>query len=205
MMGFARHGVAFPATNTSPGIHNGWRLVNRDPARHDPAPIIGAIAFAPRLLATQTAVQIPAGVFIGVEILVDPLMADAHPLLLLQSGHNLLRAPCLADQPFDMLPDARVKTGLGLFSASRQGQAVGLLRPIAFQPLIALEFKGDRGLVSGQRRGNRRRVEASFLQNINLISFLLGQLRVAAQVCSSCFGRWENTTMLPQLALPPTM
>lgn len=70
----------------------------------------------------QTAVQITAGALAGLEILVNPLMADAHPLLPLQPGHDLLQTPGLTDQ---------------LFTVPRQGQTVGLLGPVALQAVIA--------------------------------------------------------------------
>jgi hypothetical protein len=95
-----------PSHRTPPGIDNGRTLIDRDPARNVPAPVIGTIAFSPGFLATQTAVLITAGAFVGVEILANALLADAHPLLPLQPGHDLLRSPGLADHPFDVVQDA---------------------------------------------------------------------------------------------------
>ncbi len=78
---------------------------------------------------------------------------------------------------------------------------MGLLGSVALQALIALAHMADRGIVSFQRLSNLSLVMAGFLQKINLISFLLGKRRVAAPLCSSYFGRWENATLPPQLVL----
>ena len=45
-MGFTDHGVAFPVTDTPPGIDHGRTLSHRDPLRNNPAPVIGDITFA---------------------------------------------------------------------------------------------------------------------------------------------------------------
>lgn len=59
-MTLADHDVTLPVTNTLPGYDNDQTLIDRDLVGDAAAPVIGAIALAPNLLAAQRTVQITA-------------------------------------------------------------------------------------------------------------------------------------------------
>ena len=59
-MALADHGITLPVTEALPGIDNGQAFIDRDLVGDDPAPVIGAVALAPGLLATQIPVQVIA-------------------------------------------------------------------------------------------------------------------------------------------------
>jgi hypothetical protein len=68
-IGMVNHGVAFPVTDTPPGFDKGLIIINRDPGKNFPGPVIGTIGFAAGFLAMRTTVTITAGSLIGVELL----------------------------------------------------------------------------------------------------------------------------------------
>lgn len=59
-MPFSNHGVAFPITEPPSGVDDGRARINRDLVENDAAPVISSIAFAPRFLTAQIAVQVAA-------------------------------------------------------------------------------------------------------------------------------------------------
>jgi hypothetical protein len=64
-MGPARQGVHFPVFKTFTALHNGWTLLNTAAIGQFSAPIIGSVAFAALLLATQMFIEIAARLFVG--------------------------------------------------------------------------------------------------------------------------------------------
>ena len=125
-------------------------------------------------------------------------------MFILKPTDNLFRAPFLADQCLDLMPDVLINARTCLRVTPRHRQRVSLFGAVASQPPIALKFPADIRSVTPQQLGNLCLAIFGFLQDINLVSFLLGKLRVATDTCSSYFGRLEKAALLPQLALLPT-
>ena len=69
---------------------------------------------------------------------------------------------------------------------------MGLLRPIAAQPRITLQLSADGRLVTTQHLRYLALYMPGSLENVDLISFFLGKLRVATHLCLSYFGRFEK-------------
>jgi hypothetical protein len=93
---------------------------------------------------------------------------------------------------------------LSFIEAPRQCQDMGLLGPVAAQPSIPAQFPTDGRIVAPYQLSNLCLAIFHFLQDVNLVSFLLGKLRVA-HLRSSYFGRLEKAAMLPQLAFGPIL
>ena len=71
------------------------------------------------------------------------------------------------------------------------------------QTPIPAQFPTNSRLATPQKLSNLRLVIFGFLQDIYLVSFLMGKLRIASHVCSSCLAV-RKATMLTQLALLPS-
>ena len=147
-------------------------------------------------------IQITALSFVLKNVLVDPLMADGNPVLFLEPEADLLRAPVLAQQMFNSTPTRAANTWSRLILPPLDTQPMRLLWSVATQSPIALQLTADRGLVAAQHSGHLGLVMTCFHECVNLVSFFLGKLRVAAHRAPlSC--RLEKAVMLPQLALSP--
>ncbi len=103
------------------------------------------------------------------------------------------------DQSLDLLPDLSAKAGSYLAEPTGNSQIVSLPGPVAFETPVPAQFPADSGFVAPQQVGNLRLTTIFFLQNVNLVSFLSGKLRVASHLCSS-YLLVRKATMLPQLA-----
>jgi hypothetical protein len=68
------------------------------------APLDTAIALAPLLLASQAGVKVATVSLICIDMLVDPLRADAWLTNVFQMTRDLLRAPVFADHFFNSSP-----------------------------------------------------------------------------------------------------
>ena len=66
---------------------------------------------------------------------------------------------------------------------------MGLVRPITPQPTVPPEFSTDRGFMDTDDRRHLGLILARLHKGMNLLSLFAGQLRIAAHVCSSYFGR----------------
>lgn len=131
-------------------------------------------------------------------------MTDTHALFIFEPANNLLRAPFLSDQCLELLPDLLIDAGICLRVVPCHSQRGGLLWPVTSQPPVPLKCPADGRFVARQQFSNLCLAIFRFLQDVNLVSFHLGKLRVATHTCSSCFGRLEKAAMLSQLALLPT-
>jgi hypothetical protein len=63
-----------------------------------------AIALTPLLLTTQMLVQGATAAFVSIDVLIDVLMAEANPVLLMKSPGDLFRRPLLLQLGFDQAP-----------------------------------------------------------------------------------------------------
>jgi hypothetical protein len=79
---------------------------------------------------------------------------------------------------------------------------VSLLRAITLDGPIPAKLPADRPRITANDLSNLSLNMACFLERINLVSFLLGKLRVAHR-CSSCLAV-RSVAILPQLALLPS-
>jgi len=115
-------------------------------------------------------------------------MADRYPLFHFDPADNLLRTPFIADQYLGQLPDLAAYPGLRLVVTPQQRQIMGLPRSVALQAQISAPLPADGRFIPLQQLGNPCLAIFGFLQDVNLVSFLLGKLRVASHVCSSCLA-----------------
>jgi len=136
-------------------------------------------------------------------MLVNPLMANRYTLFHLDPAHDLLRTPFRSDQYVYKLPDLTADTGPCLVVTPRHCQVVGLLGPVALESPVAPQLPADGRFITFQQPGNLCLAIFGFLQDVNLVSFLLGKLRIASHVCSSYLAV-RKATMLTQLALLPS-
>ena len=111
-------------------------------------------------------------------------MTDRYPLFHRNPADNLFWTPFLADQQLDLLPDLVTDTGLRLVVAPRQCEIVGLLGTVALQASVPAKLPADRSRITANDLSNLRLNMACFLERVNLVSFLLGKLRVV-HLCSS--------------------
>ena len=59
-MAFADHGVSLPVAKATAAGHDRRARLDRDLVGNDAAPVVGSIAYAPRLLTAQMAVEVTA-------------------------------------------------------------------------------------------------------------------------------------------------
>ena len=100
-------------------------------------------------------------------------MTDRHPLFHRYPADNLLRASFLADQCFDLLPDLAAYAELYPVLTPQQRQIVDLPASVAPQTLIPTQLPANGLFITFQQLGNLCLTIFGFLQNINLLSFLL--------------------------------
>ena len=87
-----------------------------------------------------------------------------------------------------------------LVLASIHGKSVGLGGSITPKTPVSSALTADCGFVNIYNPGNLGRVMTCFHQGMNLVSLLLGKLRVASHVYSSCLAVRDRLVMLLQLA-----
>ena len=104
----------------------------------------------------------------------------------------------------NLLPDLIADAGRGPAMAPCQCQMMGLSGAISPQAPIPAQLPADGRFISLQHFGYLGLVIFGLLQDIDLVSLLLGKLRVASHVCSSCLAVRDRLQMLTQLALLPT-
>ena len=121
--------------------------------------------------------------FIHENVLVDPFMAYLKTVVHLVPIRYLLRAPFLADQPFDQDPGEGV-SAIQRFLALIQRKLMSLFGAIPFLSTIASHFSADRGLVNTDYSSYLDLQMSHFQEGVNLISLFLGKLRVGSHLCS---------------------
>ena len=147
--------------------------------------------------------KISSRMFIHKNVLVDPFMADLKAIITLEPIRYLLRAPFLADQPFDQYPGKSFYAIPGCLTPV-QSKLMSLLGSITFQSTITSEFSADRGFVNPHRVCNFRLYVSCFQKYVNLVSWSLGKLRVGSHLCSFDFGRFNKYRCYCSLPLIPT-
>ena len=96
--------VALPITEAETIIGNGGTLINRDLVGDSAAPLTNPVALSASLLATQRTMQRTTGALVGIDALVDSLMADRGLPIGLEVTGDLFRAPCLDQFDIDDRP-----------------------------------------------------------------------------------------------------
>lgn len=117
----------------------------------------------------------------------------------------MFRAPFLPKQHLHLRPGMVVNTSAYLVDAPFQRRSASLLGPITPLSPITPRLPADRGFANPDYRVGILLPTTCFHRNYNLISLLLGKLRVVTHVRPSDFGRNKKATMLPQPASPATI
>ena len=174
----SHHQVDFPIADATFLFDDGRALVNANAVFNLASPIGFSIAFLAFLLTvTQMAIQHTARLTIGLDVLVDALRTQPKTTGRRQPTRNLLGTPLLTQTRFDALDDRWRHLGrLRLGATTRQGFLVGLARPVAALPSIAPQLPTNRRGRHRQRRGHALLSMSGFLQRVNLVSLILGQL-----------------------------
>ena len=93
LMSCADHGVSLPVAKAGTCIHDGRALLDRHLIGNGASPLTGAISFLPGLLATQGSMQGATPSLVGIDALVDRLVADAGLPIGFEVAGDLFRAP----------------------------------------------------------------------------------------------------------------
>ena len=134
------------------------------------------------LPVTQMAIQRTTRLTIRLDVLVDALRTQPNPVGRRQPTHNLLGTPLLTQVGFDTRDDRRRHLGRHRFGATmRQRLLVDLMGTIAAPPLIARQRPTNRRGRHRPRRGDALLSMPGFLQRVNWVSLMLGQLVIRSQ------------------------
>jgi len=175
--------IHFPIAQSLAGIHNSRPLVDTHPVFELPTPVVASVALPTPFLTAQMTMEFSSGPFIGENVLVDPFVTDLKTAVFVEPARHLLRAPLLADQGFDYSPDGCIDSISGPY-ASVQGKLMSLLGSISFQSAISSEFSADCRLMNADQARYFGLIVSCFQKCINLVSLLLGKLRVGSHQCS---------------------
>ena len=91
----ANHQIALPVAEAGTFSHDGWAQIDGHLIGDRAASLATAITFPANLLATQRAMQRAAGALVGVDALIDGLVADAGLSINFKVARDLFRAPGL--------------------------------------------------------------------------------------------------------------
>ena len=91
------HGIGFPIPNAATQVNDRRAFLNGYSILDLAAPLSTAIALAPLFLTSQVGVKVATTSLIGIDILLNPLRADAWLIIIFKVTLDLLWAPVLAD------------------------------------------------------------------------------------------------------------
>ena len=132
--------------------------------------------------------------------MIDPFITDANTPVAPEPQTDLLRTPVLAQRHLDQYPGFVPYPWSDLVLASIHGKSVGLGGSITPKTPVSSALTADCGFVNIYNPGNLGRVMTCFHQGMNLVSLLLGKLRVASHVYASCLAVRDKLVMLLELA-----
>lgn len=89
----ADHQIAFPVAEAAPFSHDSWAQIDGHLIGDRTAPFATAITFAARLLAAQRAMQGAPGALVGIDVLIDGLVADGDLSVHFEMAGDLFRTP----------------------------------------------------------------------------------------------------------------
>ena len=101
---FADHRISLPIPYAAAQIDDFRTFLNGDPVLDLATPLDAAIALASLLLRSQVGVKVATTALISIDIMVNPLGADASLSSLVQVAIDLLWAPVLTDHFFNHSP-----------------------------------------------------------------------------------------------------
>src|ERR1700761_5687735 len=155
--------VGLPITEPRFVCHYRRALINALAIRQLAAPVVFTITFAALLLAAQGLMKIAALALVGIDVLIDALVAGSLLSLRFESATDLFGRPILTQTGFDLLPGVGADAG-GLFFrlAAGVGQLLGLFRAVAAPAAIAFEFAADGGFIDAQLTSDVRLGEVGF-------------------------------------------
>ena len=204
----SHHQVDFPIADATFFLDDGRSLVHADAAFNLPSGIGFSIAFLAFLLTVaQMAIQHPARLAIRLDVLVDTLRTQSKPVGRRQPTRNLLWTPLLTQARFDALDDRRRHLGrLRLVATTRQRFVMGLAGTIAALPLIAPQRPRNRRGRYRHRRGDALLIMPGFLQGVNLVSLMLGQLVIRShkRLRRELRLKWPGKIYQLAFSMPPT-
>ena len=120
-----------------------------------------------------------AGSFVGIDTLVEGFMTDGRLAFDLKEPGNLLRAPLLGQLGFGKSPGRRIDTpAVCCGPHAGHSKLMRLLRSIAPLAAVAGQFTADRGFVAVHQGRDGARFMAGCLQDVDLISFVMGEMCV---------------------------
>src|SRR6185503_8983833 len=101
---------------------------------------VSAVTLALFLLTAQMTMQRATAPFVGIDVKVDPFMAHAGPLLLLEMRADLVRTPVQAQKSLDLLPSlpGNARTIGRALPVVRQ--FIRLIMAVALLPAVAPQF-----------------------------------------------------------------
>lgn len=105
MLLFADHSICFPIPNTVAQVNYFRAFLNGYFISDLAAPSDAAIALASLLLTSKVGVKVATTSLINIDILVNPLRADAWLIIIFKVTIDLLWAPVLADHLFNPSPN----------------------------------------------------------------------------------------------------
>jgi len=175
-------GVGFPVAEPGFAVDDAGAFLNAGARRQLPPAVIRAVAFASYFLAAQVVMECPASLFVRVNVEVDALVADRRLPLQSESPTDLLRAPLSREQALDLPPRLWRDAGRDSLLLPRESQLVSLLRAIAPPPTIAAHLARDGAFMDADLRGDLSSVKSGFHEGVNLVSLLLGELRIVHRV-----------------------
>jgi len=110
---FADHSICFPIPNTVAQVNYFRAFLNGYSILDLATPLDTAIVLALLLLTSQVGVKVATVALISIDIVVNPLGADAWLIIIFQVTTDLLWAPVLADHLFNPSPNRIKNTDAG--------------------------------------------------------------------------------------------
>ncbi len=146
-MAFADHVIRFPGAEPTPALDHRRAMLDGDSVGNVAPTTICAIPFPAVALTPQMPVERALGLFIAIDMLVNPFQAHEGSLMHAQPATDLFRTPLFLEQTVDAVPDFGSNTPSGFGGQPEQREPVGLLRAIPAPPLISLHFTAHDGFV----------------------------------------------------------
>lgn len=181
MLAFADDRIGLPMADLGALVGGPGPVLDAQ-AVDDAAPMLpsAGVALAALLLAAQVAVQIAAELLVGVDELVDPLVADLDSTFQASPLCDLLGAPVEPDKLRHAAPLLRRDAPSSAAGAgSILGQVVRLLGAVPALTAVAPKLPANRAGASAQSSGDLALAVSGAEQGPGLIPFLSGEVRIA--------------------------
>ena len=126
-------------------------------------------------------------------------MADRDTTFRSEPETDLLGAPILSEQSFDVTPDSVLNTAADFGMSTLLNQKLSLLRAVATQTGIAGNFPANGRLMTFQYHRYLSLVKSCFQQHRNLLSFFMSKLLVTHCAPLTLVGerKLNNTAAYP--------